>query len=308
MEELEQRLAKTLSPHRLQHCRSVAAYAEHLAEHWHLDAGQAYRAGLLHDMMHYLSDEELLAQAAAYQLPVGEAEREIPLLLHGPLAARILEKDYGCDDTVLLDAIRLHTVPDPEMDDLAKIIFIADIAEPTRPAWDGLEEIRSLAEQDLDAALIKALQRTLDYLHSRGKKAHPDTGRILALLQAKQAKKTEGAEKMTSSEKLLEKCVALALEKKGRDLVSLKLAGLTLISDYFLIVTATSSRHAQTLCDHIETEMTAAGVSPLRIEGYREGRWILMDFGTVVVHIFVEDERAYYDLERLWGDAERVAY
>lgn len=113
---------------------------------------------------------------------------------------------------------------------------------------------------------------------------------------------------MDNAELLLQKCVALAEEKKARDIVSLKLAGLTLISDYFLIMTATSTRHAQTLSDHIELEMKAAAMPPLRIEGYRDGRWILLDFGAVVVHVFVEEERAYYDLERLWGDAERAEY
>lgn len=113
---------------------------------------------------------------------------------------------------------------------------------------------------------------------------------------------------MISPDALLSHLVTLAQEKKARDMVSLRLTGLTLICDYFLIVSAASSRQAQALSDNIELGMKEAGLPPLRIEGFREGRWILLDFGAVVVHIFQDDERSYYDLERLWGDAERIEY
>lgn len=104
-----------------------------------------------------------------------------------------------------------------------------------------------------------------------------------------------------SAEDLLQTCIALAEEKKGQDIVTLALAGKTIISDYFVLVTASNTRQAQTICDHIEQELKHKGQRPLRIEGYREGRWILLDFGVVVVHIFQQEEREYYDLERLWG-------
>lgn len=111
-----------------------------------------------------------------------------------------------------------------------------------------------------------------------------------------------------NTESLLQKCVELAAEKKARDLVSLKLIDLTVISDYFLIATAINIRQAQAICDSIELTMKAEGFPPLRIEGYRDGHWILIDFGAVVVHVFLEEEREYYDMERLWGDAERKEY
>ena len=111
-----------------------------------------------------------------------------------------------------------------------------------------------------------------------------------------------------NAEIILRKCVELADEKKARDMVSLKLKGLTVICDYFLIVSATNTRQAQSICDNIEEKMEEYGNAPLRIEGYREGKWILMDFGVVVVHIFLDEEREYYDLERLWADAERQEY
>ena len=109
-------------------------------------------------------------------------------------------------------------------------------------------------------------------------------------------------------ETMLQKCIELAQEKKGRDIISLKLKGLTVICDYFLVVSATNTRQAQSICDNIEEKMKECGNAPLRIEGYREGKWILLDFGSIVIHIFLEEEREYYNLERLWGDAERLEY
>ena len=115
-------------------------------------------------------------------------------------------------------------------------------------------------------------------------------------------------EQIKTPEEILARCVALAEEKKGRDVVSLNMSGLTLICDYFLLVTAASTRQAQAICDEIEQGMKAEGLPPLRIEGYRDSRWILLDFGCVVVHDFLAEEREFYDLERLWGEAERTEY
>ncbi len=112
----------------------------------------------------------------------------------------------------------------------------------------------------------------------------------------------------TPAEQLLQRCVALAQEKKARDIVSLTLTGLTLIADYFLIMSATNTRQAQAIADEITETLKAEGRPALRVEGHREGRWILIDLGAVVVHVFLDDERAYYNLERLWGDAPRQAY
>ena len=111
-----------------------------------------------------------------------------------------------------------------------------------------------------------------------------------------------------TADSILQQCIEFAQEKMGRDIISLKLQGLTVICDYFLLVTATNTRQAQSICVNIEEKMKEAGNPPLRIEGYREGKWILLDFGSVVVHIFLAEEREYYNLERLWGDAERLGH
>jgi ribosome-associated protein len=111
-----------------------------------------------------------------------------------------------------------------------------------------------------------------------------------------------------SSQQLLERLVSLAQDKKAYDIVSLELGDLTLVCDYFLIMSAMNTRQAQAICDNMEITMKHDGLPPLRIEGYQEGRWILLDFSNIVVHIFLDDERKHYNLERLWGDAKRQEY
>lgn len=95
-------------------------------------------------------------------------------------------------------------------------------------------------------------------------------------------------------------------EKKGRDIKVLKTEKLTSLCDYFVICTGTSSTHIKTLTDEIDKQLSEAGEPPLRREGHRSGNWVLIDFGCVVAHVFTEEARDFYNLERLWSDAEEI--
>ena len=94
--------------------------------------------------------------------------------------------------------------------------------------------------------------------------------------------------------------------KKGEDVAVLKVAGITSITDYYVIATAKNTVHAKSLCDEIEEKLKKDGIVPKNIEGYQSAMWILMDYDNVIVHIFYEETRKFYDLERLWMDAERI--
>jgi len=94
--------------------------------------------------------------------------------------------------------------------------------------------------------------------------------------------------------------------KKGEDVSVLKVAGITSITDYYVIATAKNTIHAKSLCDEIEEKMRKSDIQPRNIEGYQSAMWILMDYDNVIVHIFYEETRKFYDLERLWMDAERI--
>lgn len=96
--------------------------------------------------------------------------------------------------------------------------------------------------------------------------------------------------------------------RKGSKITVLKLEDLTVITDYFVVGTGTSRAQTQALAEAVSEALEAVGQNALRIEGFQEGRWILLDFGTVIVHIFQEDERRFYNLERLWADAPALPH
>ena len=101
--------------------------------------------------------------------------------------------------------------------------------------------------------------------------------------------------------------VSAALDKKALDLDVLEVSELTSIADYFILCSATSERQTQAIADGIVEKMRGEEkLKPLLVEGTTPGRWILIDYGDVIVHIFTEETRRFYGLERLWGDAPNV--
>ena len=101
-------------------------------------------------------------------------------------------------------------------------------------------------------------------------------------------------------------CVRYALEKKAYDLLLMEVGDYTDLADYFLICTGRSTTQVQAIAQSIEENLRAVGTRPLSVEGLSAGQWTLLDYGSVVVHVFFEPVRAFYDLERLWVRAPRV--
>jgi ribosome-associated protein len=98
----------------------------------------------------------------------------------------------------------------------------------------------------------------------------------------------------------------LALDKKAVEVVVLDVHGLSSYADFFVVMTAESDPQLNAIADHIEQKMKERGERPLGIEGTHAGRWVLLDFGDVVAHVFFPDTRCFYDIEGLWADAPRV--
>jgi len=101
-------------------------------------------------------------------------------------------------------------------------------------------------------------------------------------------------------------CTRFALDKKAYDLELLEVSKLTSVADYFLICTGRSDTQVRAIAQHIEASLATEGIRPLAMEGYPRGQWVLMDYGDVVVHVFYQPIRAFYDLEGLWMRAPRV--
>ena len=110
---------------------------------------------------------------------------------------------------------------------------------------------------------------------------------------------------MTSLE-LAKEAVQILDKKKGMDLKLIGIRDISVLADYFVICTASSSTHVKTLTDAVEAAADDVGEPVLRREGHRSGSWVLLDYGCVIVHVFQDEARKFYDLERLWSDAEVV--
>ena len=111
---------------------------------------------------------------------------------------------------------------------------------------------------------------------------------------------------MLSEKEMISIAVKALDDKKGKDIKVLHTADQTTLADYFVICSGTSNTQVRALADAVEEALSRAGEEPHHIEGHRGGLWTLMDYSSVVVHVFTDEARKFYDLERLWSDAEEL--
>lgn len=116
---------------------------------------------------------------------------------------------------------------------------------------------------------------------------------------------TDGGAHLLTPLEAVGRAVAAAADKKAHNLVVLDVGPFLAITDYFLLASGGSERQVKTIAEEVEVKLKAAEVKPIRFEGSADGGWIILDYGDFVVHIFSDAMREYYDLERLWKDAER---
>lgn len=153
-----------LDPERVQHVRGVVETAARLAEKYAPHESPRVRlAGWIHDAAKNWDDARLLAYAEERGLPVTPAERAVPMLLHGAVSYALAAERFDLDDPILREACALHTTGAPEMSIAARIMFIADLAEPTRTRKHA-KKLRTIMYDDLDAALLFAVGSVIRYL------------------------------------------------------------------------------------------------------------------------------------------------
>jgi len=100
--------------------------------------------------------------------------------------------------------------------------------------------------------------------------------------------------------------VSAALDKKAKDVLILELKDLSIMSDYFVICSGESTTHVRSIVDNIEKQLGQKNIKPAGVEGYKLSQWVLMDYSDVIVHVFEEETRAFYELEKLWLDAPTI--
>jgi len=172
-EKMLYKLKKALDSQRYEHTLGVEETARQMAKCFGEDEEKAALAGLLHDCAKCLPLEKMVKAAKGEKLD--EVMRESKALMHA-VAGRCMARElYGVEDEDVLSAIRWHTTGRAQMTALEKIIYLADMIEPSRKPYPGLEELRKLCFEDLDGAMRFALLSSLAHVQAQGKTLHPDT-------------------------------------------------------------------------------------------------------------------------------------
>lgn len=179
LRELEKKMKKAQDTKRFEHTLGVEFTAAALAMRYGGSVTDAQIAGVLHDCAKCLSDEKRLKICEKHDIPVSDVERRNPFLLHAKVGAYLAGKKYEVrNKPEILDAIRYHTTGREDMSLLEKIIFVADYIEPSRRHAPNLPEIRRLAFENLDAAVLRILNDTLEHLKKSGSETDPVTEKV----------------------------------------------------------------------------------------------------------------------------------
>lgn len=167
-------LKNNISSKRYLHSLNVSATAVKLAEFYGCDAGKAQIAGLVHDCARELDMKELQKCLEAEGITTDSLTLCVKELLHGPAALHICREVFDIRDEEILSAVRYHTTGRENMSLLEKIIYLSDFIEPSR-SFSGVEELRELAFGNLDEALLKAFNSSIQYIISKDGLIHLDT-------------------------------------------------------------------------------------------------------------------------------------
>lgn len=172
---MQDKLQSALTIKRYIHTTGVVDEAIKLAKYYNVDVEKAKIAALLHDCAKCYPDEMKKRLCREFHIELDEIMKSQIDLAHSFLGAKIAKSEYGVTDKDILEAIRYHTTGKKNMSMLDKIIFIADYIEPNRKNFEGLDEIRSLAYTDIDKALKKCLENTIQHTLKKGELLHPLT-------------------------------------------------------------------------------------------------------------------------------------
>ena len=300
LETLREAVKSRVSEKRFRHTLGCEMLAAELARRYGADEYIVRAAAILHDCTKSLDEKEQLTLAKKWDIIFDYNPKDAAALLHADTGAEAAKREFRMPEAVC-DAIRTHTVGGPgELTTAQKILYVADLCEETR-AYEGVEQLRALARTDLDAAFLAGLRRTIAFVRQQGRTPYHVTEEQLERLERKESNMAE----LTPKE-LMEEIVRIADSKKARDIVVMKVDGQTTLTDYFVIMTGTSTTHIRSLGDEIEEQLKKRlEILPHHREGVTSS-WVLVDYTSVVVNIFQQEARELYALERLWGDGTRV--
>ncbi len=174
IEQVKERLKKLVSKKRFKHTLGVFETAEMLAKIYGADVQKAQMAALLHDCAKGVKGDDMRNYVLEHTIFLDEIEKKEAALSHGAIGAYMARTEFGINDDEIISAIRYHTTGKADMTKLEKIVYIADFIEPNR-SYPGVDELRKLAFEDLDLALLMAFDNTIKYVLSIHKVLHTRT-------------------------------------------------------------------------------------------------------------------------------------
>ncbi len=330
--DLESAVEKVLSPYRMAHTRGVAKMAERLARlYLPREASLLRAAALLHDITKEMPREEHLDILRAAKRPLRRDERENPKVWHAITAPIVIKEHYPAFAVpALLSAVRWHTTAHARMTVREAILYLADYIEEGRTFSDcvTLRHFFFDAEPEkmpvsarrahLAKTLEKALEMTLADIGREGKEPVRETVAAYTAFRAANAHKrrknmVETLENWAELPSLADadaaevaRAAKFVLDmKKAGDIALIPVKGHSDITDYLVLANAISAPHIQSLADELIFRMGERGVKALYTDGGNRRSWVVVDFGTVMVHIFDRETRGFYHLDKLYKDAAR---
>lgn len=285
------------------HTLGVMQTAIELAEKYGADVKRSELAAIFHDYAKFRSKEEMEQIIIKQNMPKQLLDYHSELW-HAPVGAYLVQMEAGITDEEILQAIRFHTTGNKDMNLLDKIVFLADYIEPGRK-FPGVDEVRKAANESLDQAVIMALKNTIKFLLDKNQAVYPDTLETYnSMVRGKKIRKEDY--NFMSEKDIVYIAAKAADDKRAEDITVLDMRGVSLVADYFIICHGNSEKQVQAIAREVKDKAQESDIHIKRLEGFDEARWVLVDLGDVIVHVFHRDERIYYNLERLWGDAARV--
>ena len=175
IENLRKKLITMLTPKRYEHSIGVMQTAEKMARRFGVDVEKARIAGLLHDCAKDIDKNKMVTLCDQMGIPLDPVKREQRSLIHADLGAKMLETEFDIHDPDIIAAVKYHTMGRENMTDLEKILYLADVIEPNRKPYEGIDALRNLCENNLDCAMLFAIERSIEYVLHRHKKLHSQT-------------------------------------------------------------------------------------------------------------------------------------
>lgn len=172
IEKIKKDLKEKLSENRYEHSLRVADYCKRLAKIYNADENKAYLSGLVHDCAKNLEEYYMLNNKVSSDIIFDTEEKNNPKIQHGPIGSVVCKNFYGIVDDEILSGVRYHTTAKENMSMIEKILFISDKIEPNRK-YDTVEELRKLADYNIDKAIIKFLNDSFNYLEKKSERIHP---------------------------------------------------------------------------------------------------------------------------------------